>query len=235
MDEKAKNFFAKKNIPFQDIIYFIRKNHKTELHLSNGNNIITYLPIKVLLSVIPEGIFLSINKGVVVGKNHITHISNNVYTMIDGASFVGRVRTPGRHLLNKYELMSSSNNIKVPKLNNHVEDVPIKFAILDNMPLAFCLIELVFDQEGRGMDLVFRYCNKELCKLIQLPLEAILNKSFYEVFKNGDKKWLITYADVAMNGTSRIINSYSQEIDCNLNIYCYQPAPNFCACTAIKA
>lgn len=235
MDEKAKNFFAKKNIPFQDIIYFVRKNHKTELHLTNGNIIITYLPIKVLLSVIPDGIFISINKGVVVGKNHITHIVNNVYTMIDGVNFVGRVRTPGRHLLNKYELMSSSNTLKSSKLNGTFDDVADKFAVLDNLPIAFALIELVFDQEGRGMDFVFRYCNKELTTLTQLPLASFLNKSFYEVFKNADKKWLITYADVAMNGQSRVINSYSQELDCNVNVYCYQPATNYCACAVIKA
>ena len=28
----------------------------------------------------------------------------------------------------------------------------------------------------------------------------MLNRSFYEVFENGDKKWLVTYADVALNG-----------------------------------
>jgi len=30
------------------------------------------------------------------------------------------------------------------------------------MPLAFCVIELVFDANGRGVDFVFRYCNEEM-------------------------------------------------------------------------
>ena len=33
-----------------------------------------------------------------------------------------------------------------------------------------------------------------------IPVSEMLNRSFYEVFENGDKKWLVTYADVALNG-----------------------------------
>ena len=28
-----------------------------------------------------------------------------------------------------------------------------------------------------------------------IPVSEMLNRSFYEVFENGDKKWLVTYAD----------------------------------------
>lgn len=234
MDEKAKNFFAKKNIPFQDIIYFVRKNHKTELHLTNGNTIITYLPIKVLLSVIPEGIFLSINKGIVVGKAHITHILNNVYTMVDGASFVGRVRTPGRHLLNKYELMSNPELSKASKIKADKSHLAGQFNILEDLPLPFTVVELVFDQEGRGMDFIFRYCNKEMLSMFGLTEDGIINRSLYEVFKYADKKWMVTYADVAMNGTSRIFTTFSYILQTNISVYCYQPAPNFCAYAIVK-
>ena len=37
-----------------------------------------------------------------------------------------------------------------------------KYSILNDMPLAFCVIELVFDANGRGVDFVFRYCNEEM-------------------------------------------------------------------------
>ena len=30
------------------------------------------------------------------------------------------------------------------------------------MPVAYCVIELVFDAEGHGVDFVFRYCNKQM-------------------------------------------------------------------------
>ena len=63
-----------------------------------------------------------------------------------------------------------------------------------------------------------------------VPVEEMLNRSFYEVFRNGDKKWLVTYADVALNGTKHLIHDYSLEIGQQLNIYCYQPEQGFSAC-----
>lgn len=56
------------------------------------------------------------------------------------------------------------------------------------MPLAFCIIELVFDAEGHGVDFVFRYCNDEMAVVEGIPVSEMLNRSFYEVFENGDKK-----------------------------------------------
>ena len=61
--------------------------------------------------------------------------------------------------------------------------------------LAFRIIELVFDAEGHGVDFVFRYCNDEMAVVEGIPVSEMLNRSFYEVFENGDKKWLVTYAD----------------------------------------
>lgn len=46
-----------------------------------------------------------------------------------------------------------------------------------------------------------------------IPVSEMLNRSFYEVFENGDKKWLVTYADVALNGNKHILQDYSPEID----------------------
>ena len=101
------------------------------------------------------------------------------------------------------------------------------------MPVAYCVIELVFDEDGHGVDFVFRYCNKHMEVVEGIPLEEMLNRSFYEVFKNGDRKWLVSYADVALNGSKRTLSDYSPEIDKNLTIYCYQPEPGFCACVLV--
>ena len=30
---------------------------------------------------------------------------------------------------------------------------------MDEMPLAYCVIELVFDEDGHSVDFIFRYCN----------------------------------------------------------------------------
>ena len=93
----------------------------------------------------------------------------------------------------------------------------------------------VFDAQGHGVDFVFRYCNDEMAVVEGVPVSEMLNRSFYEVFENGDKKWLVTYADVALNGNKHILQDYSPEIDKTLTIYCFQPAPGYCACVLIPA
>ena len=108
-----------------------------------------------------------------------------------------------------------------------------KCDILNNMPVAYCVIELIFDENGHGVDFIFRYCNKQMEMVEGIPIEKMLNRSFYEVFKNGDKKWLVSYADVALNGMKRTLSDYSSEIGKNLTIYCYQPEPGFCACVLV--
>ena len=65
---------------------------------------------------------------------------------------------------------------------------------------------------GHGVDFVFRYCNDEMAVVEGVPVSEMLNRSFYEVFENGDKKWLVTYADVALNGNKHILHDYSPEI-----------------------
>ena len=105
-----------------------------------------------------------------------------------------------------------------------------KCNLLDDMPLAFCIIELVFNEDGHGVDFIFRYCNAEMATIEGVPVEEMLGRSFYEVFPNGDKKWLVSYADVALNGTKHILHDYSPEVDKCLTIHCYQPEPGYCAC-----
>ena len=89
-----------------------------------------------------------------------------------------------------------------------------KCSLLDDMPLAFCVIELVFNESGHGVDFIFRYCNAEMATIEGVPVEEMLNRSFYEV----------------LNGTRHTLHDYSPEVDKYLTIHCYQPEPGYCAC-----
>lgn len=46
-----------------------------------------------------------------------------------------------------------------------------KCSIMDEMPLAYCVIELVFDEDDHGVDFIFRYCNKEMAVVEGVPVE----------------------------------------------------------------
>lgn len=223
MAKQEMNFFDKKGIRFSEVMYLTRDGRKTVIHLVDGSAVETFEPMKSLVEGFPKGAFEGINKGVIVAPGYIDEIVGNTYHMKDGTTFEGRVRTTKKQREQMMQYTASSQAEEWEQ-----------FAIIDKLPLAFCIIELVFNENGHGIDFIFRYCNKEMEALEGKTIHEMLDKSFYEVFENGDKKWLVTYADVALNGGTKILESYSPEIGSNLRIYCFQPKPNFCGCALIR-
>ena len=229
-----KTYFKKHNIRSADVMYIYRNDKKTVIHLCDGNEYPSFIPIHEIRSFLPDGDFIDIAKGVLVRRDKIVHIADDgVYTMTDGRSFQGRRRNLSEHKRLRREMrldLPSSDAAFLPPMGLFE-----KCGILDGMPLAYCVIELVFDENGHGVDFIFRYCNKQMAVVEGIPVAEMLNRSFYEVFKNGNKKWLVTYADVALNGSSKTICDYSPEIGKTLTVYCYQPEPGFCACILIPS
>ena len=227
------HFFERKNIDIANILYLTRQNPHTKITFFDGKEILTAIPVKEIAIYLPDEEFVNITKGVLLRKSQIVNISDDgLYTMTDGSVFQGRKRNISQHKQLRQALgLSKEQDEKAEKM------VPLelleKCSILNDMPLAFCVIELVFDADGRGVDFVFRYCNEEMAVVEGIPVSEMLNNSFYEVFKNGDKKWLVTYADVALNGTKVVLHDYSPEIGKDLSIYCFQPHPGYCACILI--
>ena len=227
------HFFERKNIDISNILYLTRQNPLTKITFFDGKEILTAIPVKEIAIYLPDEEFVNITKGILLRKSQIVNISDDgLYTMTDGSVFQGRKRNISQHKQLRQALgLSKEQNEKAEKI------IPLelleKCSILNDMPLAFCVIELVFDANGRGVDFVFRYCNEEMAVVEGIPVSEMLNNSFYEVFENGDKKWLVTYADVALNGTKVILHDYSPEIGKDLTIYCFQPHPGYCACILI--
>ena len=227
------HFFERKNIDIANILYLTRQNPHTKITFFDGKEILTAIPVKEIAIYLPDEEFVNITKGILLRKSQIVNISDDgLYTMTDGSVFQGRKRNISQHKQLRQALgLSKEQDAKAEKM------VPLelleKCSILNDMPLAFCVIELVFDANGRGVDFVFRYCNEEMAVVEGIPVSEMLNNSFYEVFENGDKKWLVTYADIALNGTKVILHDYSPEIGKDLSIYCFQPHPGYCACILI--
>lgn len=227
--EKVLRFKTKYSIADSHIRYIIREDGKTAVHLLDGRVVTTFLPIKSLIETMDEHCFLNINKGVWIAVQQVSQVAENTYIMSDGRRFHGRIRNKSLSHSDETEILSAIPTTTGSNAQHFMQ----RFAILDQMPVAFCIIELVFDQNGHGVDFIFRYCNNEMATLEHVPIEQMLHHSFYEIFPNGDKKWLITYADVALNGTTRIIRDFSSEANRSLTIYCFQPEPGYCACLLI--
>ena len=197
--------------------------------LVNGHSLSTAIPVRDLTACLPEGEFIIISRGVSLRKAQIVGISDDgVFTMSDGRAFHGRRVSLSEHkkLRNTLKINASAPADEYMPPKGLLE----KCSLMDDCPLAFCVIELVFDENGHGVDFVFRYCNRAMEAIEEKPIESMVNHSFYEVFANGDRKWLVSYADVALNGTQRVIRDFSPEVDKHLTIHCYQPHPGYCAC-----
>ena len=231
--KNIEKYLKKRNVEVEHILSArCEKQHNIIIRLDGGEDIRCYMLMQELLKVLPEDEFLKIRKGSVIRKSGIISISDGgVYTMIDGTTFQGVKRS-----LKKHKVMREK--LGLTRLQTDVESaLPMKpltllekCSVLDDMPVAYCVIELVFDENGHGIDFIFRYCNKQMEVIEGVPVEDMVDHSFYEVFKNGDRKWIVAYADVALNGGQRTLHDYSPEVDKTLTIHCYQPEPGYCAC-----
>lgn len=218
MSTQIDNFLRKSNVVVTEVMYMTHDERKTCLHLTDGRKVETFHPLKRVIEAFPVGSFEVINKGIAIAPCFVERAQYNVFRMKDGVEFHGRARKKKDELCSQV-LMNGKRGLEWAQ-----------FSILDNLPIAFCIIELVVDENKHGIDFIFRYCNKEMEVLEGKPISEMINKSFYEIFKDGDQKWLVIYADVAVNGVTKVIEDYSPEIGAKLKIYCYQPKPNFCAC-----
>lgn len=80
-----------------------------------------------------------------------------------------------------------------------------------------------------------RYGKKDSLEKVKNTLDKLpINSSFYEVFQNSDRKWIIPYADVAMNGRPHEMVDLSPKVKQMLRISCFQPAPGYCACLIMQ-
>ena len=231
MTDKIARFFQKNYIEISDIMYITRRDRKSCLSLTNGRLAETYIPIKDLAEYLASEGFLCICKGIVVARSQIDHIENCTYFMKDGTTFQGRHRTAAAHRQLSKMLQSSS-----PAVSMSASDdgrICSRFSALDNMPVAYCIIELVLNKDGAGIDFIFRYCNKQMEVVEGKKISEMIDQSFYKVFPNADRKWLAAYTDVAVNGGIRYIQDYSPEIKKDLYVTCYQPMDGYCACLLI--
>lgn len=230
MSSKIEKFFKKHAFSPEDIKYIIREDGKTAIHLIDDRIIYTYITVKELKESLPPEDFLYPNKGIVAATSQIVNVRDGSYEMVDGRIFKYRVHNSIYHdnrllmLGRRMEHVQNSANALSP------DSLASTFAILDKIPLPICVIELIFDDLGRGADFILRYCNSKMAEIEQRSTEEMVNHSLIEIFHNMNKRWLVTYADVAVNDTVRVIEEHHALLDKNIKVYCYQPMEGYCAC-----
>ena len=138
-----------------------------------------------------------------------------------------------RRTAEKEELLIAK--ISKKKLPLTAEEYCKYYKICDALPFAFTDIEMVFNEEKKAVDWIFRYGNEALATLEKLPLDKMIGNSFSSLFSNMDAKWLQVYERATLYGETLEIMDYSPEIDTNLKIICFPTFPGHCGCILFNA
>ncbi len=229
MDHKIAAFLQKNAVSPGDIKYILREDGKTNVYLLNGKMVSTYHPIKDFRAYLPVEHFLCPNKGILLAESQIRDIQNGCYLTADGRSFKYRVHNSQMHDTRLLSLGRSMEQPASPAPHVGAES----YRCLDKLPMAVCVFEYVPKSHGFGADFIIRYCNKELLSFEGLNADDILGHSVTEIFPYTNPKWLVAYADVALNDTVRTVDEYSNTKGQWIHVYCHQPEPHHCMCTLI--
>ena len=111
MKTLLSNFFYYNNIcSYNDILYIIKTKGTSiaEFHLTNGRVLTKYISLKECKEQLPQDIFININKGILINKNHIKYINRYTYYLDNGESFDSKLKNTKLHST----LASEINEIK---------------------------------------------------------------------------------------------------------------------------
>ena len=100
MTNKLFNFFCTNNIcSYNDIIYIVKTKGTSiaQFHLTDGEVLTKYISLKECKQQLPQDIFININKGILINKNHIKSISRYTYHLDNGETFDGKLKNTKLH------------------------------------------------------------------------------------------------------------------------------------------
>ena len=210
------------------VLYVLMKKNYAEIHTFRGRRYTTRMTLNELEQALGDS-FLKVSRGCLVSVMAI-HDITNVIELTNGESLSYPVRNrneiTARFQAKQKLIISRFSEGNIPS----EEAYHAHFQCFDDLPLAFADIEMVFNDERRAVDWVFRYGNRALALLEKVPLDRLIGSSFSSLFPNMDDKWLRVYEQAALYGATLEMVDYSPEIDTYLRILCFPTFRGHCGC-----
>lgn len=217
------------NIPLRTILYIIMEGNNALFHLQSGQVYQSRITLAEIETLIDDN-FIKVKRGCMVSVFAIHNITDKV-NLVNGETldYAYRHRT---------ELINKFHNKQENLIRNFNESVSFNteaeyhkhYELFDCLPIAFCDIEMIFDEKFKAIDWIFRYANTSLAELEKVPLDKLIGNRFSQLFPNMDVKWLRTYERSALFGETIKIIDYSPEIDTYLDIICFPTFKGHCGC-----
>ena len=212
-----------------DILYVIMSDDHCRIHMFDGNVYRCRMTLKELKKQLNEE-FIEVKRGCMVAVSAISDIGDRIL-LSNGEKicYTKRKKRVLREELQKNQELIIAK-ISKKKLPLTAEEYRKYYKICDALPFAFTDIEMVFNEEKKAVDWIFRYGNPELARLEKLPLDRLIGNSFGSLFSNMDSKWLRSYERAVLYGEKLELIDYSPEIDTNLKVTCFPTFPGHCGC-----
>lgn len=216
------------------ILYVLMAEKVAEIHVSGGMVYETRMTMSELKQTLGER-FLAIHRGCLVSVMAIHEITDRI-ELINGESLIYTKRKKKQiieqFLTQQQSLIRSFDHDDAPR---SAEEYRRHYSSFDKMPFAFTDIEMVFNEEKRAVDWIFRYANPALAALEKVPLERLIDSSFGSLFSNMDSKWVRSYERALLYGETLEIVDHSPEIDTYLKIICFPTFKGHCGCILFDA
>lgn len=217
-----------------DILYVIMSDDHCRIHMFDGNVYRCRMTLKELKKQLNEE-FIEVKRGCMVAVSAISDIGDRIL-LSNGEKicYTKRKKRVLREELQKNQELIIAK-ISKKKLPLTAEEYRKYYKICDALPFAFTDIEMVFNEEKKAVDWIFRYGNEALAALEKQPLDKMIGSSFSSLFSNMDAKWLHVYERATLYGETLEIMDYSPKIDTNLKIICFPTFPGHCGCILFNA
>ena len=216
-------------IDVTDILYIKASVNDCYIHVTSGSVYKTRSTLEAMEAQVGE-YFLKVHRTYLVCIMAI-HALEDTLTLINGEELNYATRRKKEILAQLQEKQKKLiEGFAMPNTPKTPEEYHAFYRSFDQMPFAFTDIEMVFDEEKRAVDWIFRYGNPELARLEKLPLDRLIGNSFGSLFSNMDSKWLRSYERAVLYGEKLELIDYSPEIDTNLKVTCFPTFPGHCGC-----
>lgn len=212
--------YRKVQVPVEEIMYLTIDGRKTKITKADGSSVRTNRSLKDVYGALPGEEFSSINRGIVVSKKYVKSEKKGLITMTDGTQFKRRVRAD----------RTEKPKVRPAAKEERWRECPAEELNwwLGELPMPVCILELVYRNRSGSAAFVVRYCNKEMEVLENVRFSDVKDQSVSRLKGIGSPKWLTIFADVAINGTPRMVEDQWEDGK-HLRVHCYQPQNGCCA------
>ena len=211
------------------VLYVLMKKNYAEIHTFSGKCYKTRVTLNELEKTLGDS-FLKVSRGCLVAVMAIHDITKVIeltngeflpYSVRNRSAIVTQFQTKQKLIISRFSEGS------IPEEEDAYRAY---YRCFDDLPVAFADIEMVFNDERRAVDWIFRYGNQALAFLEKVTLDQLIGSTFSSLFPDMDDNWLRAYEQAALYGATLEVIDYSPEIDTYLRVICFPTFRGHCGC-----